>query len=335
MSADARRPRRVLLTGAAGFIGMHVGERLLAAGCKVTGVDNLDPYYDVALKEARLARLTRHERFRFLKLDLVDAAACAALFREGGFTEVVHLAAQPGVRHSLVNPEAYFANNLTAFGHVVEGCRHAGVGHLVFASSSSVYGASHTLPFSEDQQVDHPVSLYAATKKANELIAHSYAHLFRVPMTGLRFFTVYGPWGRPDMAPMLFTRAILAGQSIRVFNEGRMRRDFTYIADIAEGVLRVLDRPPAGDADGAPYAIYNIGNHEAVPLTTFIELLERSLGRTAIREYVAMQPGDVEATYASIDRLGALTGFAPRTPLTEGLQHFVAWYRDYYGSAAG
>ncbi len=334
MSAAAGPARHILLTGAAGFIGMHVGERLLAAGCMVTGVDNLDPYYDVALKEARLARLVRHERFRFLRLDLVDAAACAELFREGRFTEVVHLAAQPGVRHSLVNPEAYFANNLTAFGHVVEGCRHARVGHLVFASSSSVYGASHTLPYSEDQQVDHPVSLYAATKKANELIAHSYAHLFRVPMTGLRFFTVYGPWGRPDMAPTLFTRAILAGQSIRVFNEGRMRRDFTYIDDIAEGVLRVLDHPSAGDADGAPYAIYNIGNHEAVPLTTFIETLERTLGRTALKEYVAMQAGEVEATYASIDRLGALTGFVPRTPLVEGLRQFVAWYREYYGAPA-
>ena len=335
MSATARPERRVLLTGAAGFIGMHVGLRLLAAGCTVTGIDNLDPYYDVALKEARLAHLLRHQAFRFLKLDLVDAAACAELFRNGGFSDVVHLAAQPGVRYSLVNPEAYFANNLTAFGHVVEGCRHARIGHLVFASSSSVYGSSHTLPFSEDQQVDHPVSLYAATKKANELIAHSYAHLYRVPTTGLRFFTVYGPWGRPDMAPMLFTRAILAGQTIRVFNEGRMRRDFTYVDDIAEGVVRVLDHPPAGDADGAPYAIYNIGNHEAVPLTTFIETLERALGCTAVKEYVAMQAGDVEATYASIDRLGALTGFVPRTPLVEGLQRFVAWYREYYGKPTG
>jgi UDP-glucuronate 4-epimerase len=335
MSTDPRPSRRVLLTGAAGFIGMHVGERLLAAGCAVTGVDNLDPYYDVALKEARLARLSRHGAFRFERLDLVDAAATARLFREGGFTEVVHLAAQPGVRHSLVNPEAYFASNLTAFGHVVEGCRHARVGHLVFASSSSVYGASHALPFSEDQQVDHPVSLYAATKKANELIAHSYAHLYGLPTTGLRFFTVYGPWGRPDMAPMLFARAILAGQPIRVFNEGRMRRDFTYVDDIAEGVLRVLDRPPVADADGAPCAVYNIGNHEAVELTTFIALLERSLGRTAIREYLPMQPGDVEATYASIDRLAALTGFAPRTPLAEGLPRFVAWYLDYYGRSAG
>ena len=334
MSMDPSPSRRVLLTGAAGFIGMHVAERLLGAGCAVTGVDNLDPYYDVALKEARLARLSRHGGFRFERLDLVDPAATARVFRDGRFTEVVHLAAQPGVRHSLVNPEAYFANNLTAFGHVVEGCRHARVGHLVFASSSSVYGASHVLPFSEDQQVDHPVSLYAATKKANELIAHSYAHLYALPTTGLRFFTVYGPWGRPDMAPMLFTRAILAGQPIRVFNEGRMRRDFTYIDDIAEGVVRVLARPPAADADGAPYAIYNIGNHEAVELTAFIALLERSLGRTAVKEYVPMQPGEVEATYASIDRLAALTGFAPRTPLAEGLPRFVAWYLDYYGKSA-
>jgi UDP-glucuronate 4-epimerase len=222
-----------------------------------------------------------------------------------------------------------------AFGHVVEGCRHARIRHLVFASSSSVYGAAHALPFSEDQQVDHPVSLYAATKKANELIAHSYSHLYGLPTTGLRFFTVYGPWGRPDMAPMLFTRAILAGETIRIFNEGRMRRDFTYIDDIAEGVVRVLDRPPSADADGAPYAIYNIGNHEAVALPVFIELLERSLGRAAIKEYVPMQPGEVEATYASIDRLRAHTGFAPRTPLAEGLPRFVAWYLDHYGVRAG
>ncbi len=335
MSTGDRPARRVLLTGAAGFIGMHVGERLLAAGCEVIGVDNLDPYYDVALKEARLARLLRHGSFRFERLDLVDAAATARLFRDGAFADVVHLAAQPGVRHSLVNPEAYFGSNLTAFGHVVEGCRHARVGHLVFASSSSVYGASHMLPFSEEQQVDHPVSLYAATKKANELIAHSYSHLYGLRTTGLRFFTVYGPWGRPDMAPMLFTSAILAGRPIRVFNEGRMRRDFTYIDDIAEGVVRVLDRPPTADADGAPYAIYNIGNHEAVELTAFIAMLERLLGRTAIKEYVPMQPGDVETTYASIDRLAALTGFAPRTPLAEGLPRFVAWYLDHYGSRAG
>jgi len=330
----ALRQARVLVTGCAGFIGMHVAERVLALGAAVVGVDSFDPYYDVALKEARLARLVGRPGFRFERLDLAAAPATALLFRNGGFTHVVHLAAQPGVRYSLVNPGAYFANNLTAFGHVVEGCRHAKIAHLVYASSSSVYGANHTLPFSEDQSVDHPVSLYAATKKANELVAHSYSHLYRLPTTGLRFFTVYGPWGRPDMAPMLFTKAILAGQPIRVFNDGRMRRDFTYVDDIVEGVVRVLERPPVGEADAAPYAVYNIGNHEAVELETFIATLERLLGRTAIKEYAPMQPGDVPATYAAIDRLAALTGFAPHTPLAEGLARFVAWYREYHGVAA-
>ncbi len=323
--------RHVLVTGAAGFIGMHVAARLLADGVAVTGVDSLDPYYDVALKEARLARLSGNPRFRFARVDLSDAAATSALFRDGAFTDVIHLAAQPGVRYSLSHPEAYLTHNLVAFGHVVEGCRHAGIAHLVFASSSSVYGASRTLPFSEDQNVDHPISLYAATKKANELIAHAYSHLYRLPTTGLRFFTVYGPWGRPDMAPMLFAKAILAGTPIRVFNGGELRRDFTYIDDIVEGVVRVLDRPPAADADGAPYAIYNIGNHESVALETFIATLEGLLGRPAIREYAPMQPGDVPETFAAIDRLAALTGFAPSTPLATGLARFVAWYREYYG----
>ncbi len=322
----------VVVTGAAGFIGMHVAERLLARGSAVTGVDNLDPYYDVALKEARIARLERHAGFRFARVDLADAAAAAALFAGGGFTHAVHLAAQPGVRYSLVNPHAYFTNNLVAFGHVVEGCRHAAVRHLVYASSSSVYGANHVLPFSEDQSVDHPVSLYAATKKANELIAHSYSHLFGLPTTGLRFFTVYGPWGRPDMAPMLFTKAILEGRPIRLFNEGRMQRDFTYVDDVAEGVVRVLGVLPAPDADGAPAAIYNIGNHEAVELETFVATLEQALGRRALREYAPLQPGDVPATFAAIDRLAAVTGFAPATPLAAGLARFVAWYRDYYGA---
>ena len=311
---------------------MHAALSFLALGRKVTGVDNFDPYYDVALKEARLSRLTRQPGFQFARLDLTDAAAAAALFRDGAFGQVVHLAAQPGVRYSLVNPGAYFANNLTAFGHVVEGCRHTRVAHLVYASSSSVYGANHALPFSEDQSVDHPVSLYAATKKANELIAHSYSHLYRLPTTGLRFFTVYGPWGRPDMAPMLFTKAILAGEPIRVFNGGKMRRDFTYVDDIVEGIVRVAEKPPAGDGDAAPYAIYNIGNHEAVELETFIATLERLLGRPAIKVYAPMQPGDVPATYASIDRLAAVTGFAPHTPLAEGLARFVAWYRDHYAA---
>jgi len=323
----------VLVTGAAGFIGMHTAERLLAAGAVVTGIDNFDPYYDVALKRARVARLSGRPGFRFEQVDLADADATAGLFRLGGFAAVVHLAAQPGVRYSLVNPEAYLRNNLTAFGHVLEGCRHARVAHLVFASSSSVYGAGHVLPFSEDQNVDHPVSLYAATKKANELMAHSYSHLYGMPTTGLRFFTVYGPWGRPDMSVMLFTRAILAGEPIKVFNHGRLQRDFTYVDDIVEGVVRVLARPPAA-ADGARYAIYNIGNHEPVDLMTFIATLERQLGRTAIKEYLPMQPGDVPATYAAIDRLAAATGFRPHTPLDEGLARFVAWYRGHYAPPA-
>ena len=336
MSASTAPARHVVVTGAAGFIGMHVAERLLAAGAAVTGVDNLDPYYDVALKEARLARLVGRPGFRFVRADLADAGATAALFRDGGFTHAIHLAAQPGVRHSLTNPEAYLVNNLVAFGHVVEGARHARVAHLVYASSSSVYGANHVLPFSEDQSVDHPVSLYAATKKANELIAHSYSHLYRLPTTGLRFFTVYGPWGRPDMAPMLFAKAILAGTPIRVFNDGKMRRDFTYVDDIVEGVVRVLDRPPVGAVadEGAPYAIYNIGNHESVELETFIAMLAALLGKPAIKEYAPLQPGDVPATCAAIDRLSAVTGFAPSTPLAEGLARFVAWYRDYFKVAS-
>ncbi len=330
MTPVALSGRRVLVTGAAGFIGMHTARALLDAGAEVVGVDNYDPYYDVALKRARVGELTGRPRFVFEAVDLADKDACAGLFARVRFASVVHLAAQPGVRHSLVNPEAYLRNNLVAFGHVLEGCRHASVVHLVYASSSSVYGASHTLPFSEDQPVDRPVSLYAATKKANELMAHSYSHLFGLPTTGLRFFTVYGPWGRPDQAPMLFTRAILGGQPIQVFNSGRMQRDFTYVDDIVEGVVRVLDKPPPRDGDRAPYAIYNIGNHQAVELDEFIATLERLLGTRAIRNDQPMQPGDVPATFASIERLQALTGFAPRTPLAEGLARFVAWYRDYY-----
>ena len=322
---------RVLVTGAAGFIGMHTFAALLARGDTVVGVDNLDPYYDVALKEARLAALAGRHGFAFEKLDLADADVTARLFRDGRFARVVHLAAQPGVRFSLINPAAYLRANIDAFGHVLEGCRHAKVEHLVYASSSSVYGANHVLPFSEDQPTDHPVSLYAATKKSNELMAHAYASLYGFPATGLRFFTVYGPWGRPDQAPMLFARAILAGEPIRVFNHGRMRRDFTYVDDIVEGVARVLDLPPERTPQaGAPHAIYNIGNHEAVELDMFIATLERLLGKVAIRDPQPMQPGDVPATYASIDRLRALTGFAPRTSLAEGLERFVRWYREYY-----
>ncbi|MEO8485990.1 MAG: NAD-dependent epimerase/dehydratase family protein [Betaproteobacteria bacterium] len=325
-------PRRVLVTGAAGFIGMHAVAALLDRGDTVVGADNLDPYYDVVLKEARLAKLADREGFAFERCDLADEQAAARLFRDGGFDGVVHLAAQPGVRYSLVNPAAYLRANVVAFGNVLEGCRHASIPHLVYASSSSVYGANHALPYSEDQPTDHPVSLYAATKKSDELMAHSYAHLYGLPATGLRFFTVYGPWGRPDMAPWLFTRAILAGEPIRLFNHGRMRRDFTYVDDIVEGVVRVLDRPPRATATAAPHAIYNIGNHEAVELDAFVATLERLLDRKAIRDPQPMQPGDVPATYASIERLHALTGFAPTTPLAEGLARFVRWYRDYTGT---
>jgi UDP-glucuronate 4-epimerase len=325
------RDSRVLVTGAAGFIGMHTARALLDEGAHVVGVDSLDPYYDVDLKQARIAELARAPRFEFHRIDLAEPDVCDALLRGRAFDAVVHLAAQPGVRYSLVNPAAYVRNNLVAFGHVLEACRHAGIAHLVYASSSSVYGANHELPFSEDQSVDHPVSLYAATKKANELMAHSYSHLFRLPTTGLRFFTVYGPWGRPDQAPMLFTKAIVEGRPIDVFNAGQMQRDFTYVDDIVEGVVRVLERPPIADRDGAPYVVYNIGNNTAVDLATFIATLEALLGRAAVRNDRPMQAGDVRSTYASIDRLRQATGFAPRTTLADGLARFVAWYRAYYG----
>jgi UDP-glucuronate 4-epimerase len=317
----------VLVTGAAGFIGMHAAKALLAQGARVTGVDSFEPYYDVALKEARIASLRGMPGFAFERVDLAQADATAKLFADGAFSHVVHLAAQPGVRYSLTHPDAYLRNNVVAFGHVLEGCRHSRIAHLVYASSSSVYGASHDLPFTEDQRVDRPVSLYAATKCANEAMAHSYAQLFGLPVTGLRFFTVYGPWGRPDQAPILFTKAILAGQPIDVFNEGRMERDFTYVDDIIEGVVRTLALPATSMP---PAAIYNIGNSEAVPLTQFIATLSRVLGREAILRPLPMQPGDMRTTYASIDRLRALTGFAPRTPLAEGLARFAAWYRGYY-----
>ena len=329
MSQPSFSGQRVLVTGAAGFIGVHVAKALLDAGARVTGVDNFEPYYDVRLKEARIATLAGRAEFVFARVDLADEGATAQLFGDGNFGGVVHLAAQPGVRYSLTNPNAYLRNNIVAFGHVLEGCRHARIGHLVYASSSSVYGGNKTLPFSEDQPVDHPVSLYAATKKANELMAYTYSHLYRFPSTGLRFFTVYGPWGRPDQAPMLFTKAILAGDPIAVFNNGDMRRDFTYVDDIVDGVVRVLAKPPSGDG-GAPYAIYNIGHHEPVALETFIATLERLLGRPALRDYQPLQPGDVVATYASIERLQAATGFAPRTNIDQGLTRFVQWYREFY-----
>jgi len=338
---------KVLVTGCAGFIGMHAAERLLARGDEVVGVDNLNDYYDVALKQARLARLEAAARFRFERLDIADAPAMARLFAQERFDGVVHLAAQAGVRHSLRNPLSYAQSNLVGFVNVLEGCRHGGVGHLVYASSSSVYGGNRRMPFSEHDAVDHPVSLYAATKKSNELMAHAYSHLFGLPATGLRFFTVYGPWGRPDMALFLFTRAILEGRPIDVFNHGRMQRDFTYIDDIVDGVLRVLDRPAAPDPgfdplrpDAAtasvPFRIYNIGNHQPVGLLDYIEALERALGRKAEKNFLPMQAGDVEATYADIGDLAAAVGFAPRMPLAEGVAAFVDWYQSYYkeGKAA-
>ena len=333
---------KVLVTGAAGFIGMATALRLLERGDEVVGVDNLNDYYDVNLKLARLRQLQPHAGFRFLKLDIADRASMEALFKAERFDRVAHLAAQAGVRYSLLNPNAYVDSNLVGFVNVLEGCRHTQVQHLVYASSSSVYGGNEKMPFSESDGVDHPVSLYAATKKANELMAHTYSHLYGLPTTGLRFFTVYGPWGRPDMAPILFTRAILENRPIDVFNHGQMRRDFTYVDDIVDGVLRVLDRtatldegfdPHAPDPgrSRAPYRIFNIGNNEPVPLMEFIECIEQALGRQADKRLLPMQNGDVPATYADVDALKAWVGFAPRTGIREGVARFVAWYRGHYG----
>ncbi|MDD3293403.1 MAG: NAD-dependent epimerase [Geobacteraceae bacterium] len=332
---------KILVTGAAGFIGFHLTKTLLDRGDTVVGFDSLNNYYDVSLKEARLGRLTGRDGFTFVKGDLADREAMAELFSREGFDKVVHLAAQAGVRYSLVNPHAYIDSNISGFMNILEGCRHNGVSHLVYASSSSVYGANTTMPFSIHHNVDHPVSLYAATKKANELMAHTYASLYGLPCTGLRFFTVYGPWGRPDMALFLFTRAILEGEPIDVFNEGKMRRDFTYIDDIVEGVKRVTDLTPApnrewrGDAPDpgtsyAPYRIYNIGNNSPVELLRFIEALEEKLGRKAIRNLLPIQPGDVPATCADVDDLTRDTGFRPKTTIEEGIGRFVDWYRGYY-----
>jgi UDP-glucuronate 4-epimerase len=317
---------KILITGCAGFIGMHVAERLLGRGEEVVGVDNLNDYYDVALKEARLARLAPYPGFRFLKLDIADRVAMAALFARERPGAVINLAAQAGVRYSLKNPLAYADSNLLGFVNVLEGCRHNDVGHLVYASSSSVYGGNTKVPFAETDNVDHPVSLYAATKKANELMAYSYSHLYGMPATGLRFFTVYGPWGRPDMAYFGFTKAILEGRPIDVFNHGRMQRDFTYIDDIAEGVVRVLDSPAVGEP---PHALYNIGNHQPVELMEFIDILENALGRKASKTFLPMQDGDVPITYADTASLRQVTGFAPSTPLKDGIERFVAWYRAY------
>lgn len=332
---------RVLVTGVAGFIGFHVARRLLDRGDTVVGIDNLTPYYDVRLKEARLTHLIGRERFTFLRLDLADRSGMDTAFRNVQPQRVVHLAAQAGVRYSLTNPHAYVESNLVGFLHILEGCRATQVEHLVYASSSSVYGANTKMPFSVHDNVDHPVSLYAASKKANELMAHTYSHLYQLPTTGLRFFTVYGPWGRPDMALFLFTRAILAGEPIDVFNYGKMRRDFTYIDDIVEGVVRVLDtvpRPnpswsglvPDPGTSRAPYRIYNIGNNQPIELLHFIEVLESCLGRKAEKRLLPLQAGDVPETYADVDDLIRDVGFRPSTSIHAGIARFVAWYRDYY-----
>ena len=325
---------RLLVTGAAGFIGFHVSKRLLERGDVVVGVDNLNAYYDVRLKDARLEQLRAYPNFEFVKLDLSDRAGTEALFAASSFERVIHLAAQAGVRYSLENPHAYVDSNLVGFVNVLEGCRRAQVEHLVYASSSSVYGNAHKVPFSETDNVDHPISLYAATKKANELMAHTYSHLYGLPTTGLRFFTVYGPWGRPDMAYFLFTKAILEGTPIKVFNHGKLKRDFTYIDDVVEGVVRVADRPPAGTgeqaAGGVPHVVYNIGNHQPVELLRFIGCLEAALGMEATKEMVPMQPGDVHETYADVRGLAEAVGFRPDTPLEEGLNRFVAWYAGFY-----
>jgi UDP-glucuronate 4-epimerase len=336
---------KVLVTGAAGFIGSALAHRLLDRGDEVVGIDNLNDYYDVRLKVARLDRLRERPKFTFRTLDIAERGPMQELFSSGKFDAVAHLAAQAGVRYSIENPSAYVDANLVGFLHVLEGCRHSKVGHLVFASSSSVYGANTRLPFSEHDNVDHPVSLYAASKKANELMAHSYAHLYGLPCTGLRFFTVYGPWGRPDMALFLFTEGILAGRPIRVFNRGEMVRDFTYIDDIVEGIVRVVDHPAApapgwtGDRPDpatsyAPWRIFNIGNSQPVNLMRYIEVIEQCLGRKAVLELLPMQPGDVRATTADVSDLEQAVGFRPRTSVEEGVANFVAWYKDYYGASA-
>ncbi|HEY8973194.1 MAG TPA: NAD-dependent epimerase [Burkholderiaceae bacterium] len=332
---------KVLVTGAAGFIGMHVVQRLAARGDRVVGIDNVNAYYDPALKEARLAELSGLPGFRFERLDIADGPALDALFAREKFDRVVHLAAQAGVRYSIENPLAYGESNLAGFLNVLEACRRHPVSHLVYASSSSVYGGNAKMPFSEADSVDHPVSLYAATKKANELMAHTYSHLYGIATTGLRFFTVYGPWGRPDMAYFSFTRDILAGTPIAVFNEGRMMRDFTYIDDIVDGVVAVLDKPatpdPAFDAlaphpgrSRAPYRVFNIGNQDPVQLGAFIETIEKALGVQAVKVFKPMQPGDVVATYADVSALRDWTGVSPKTPLADGIGRFVDWYRGHF-----
>lgn len=332
---------KALITGTAGFIGSSVAHYLLNRGDEVIGLDNLNDYYDINLKKARLARLTSRARFTDVRLDLEDRVGMAQLFAEYKPERVVHLAAQAGVRYSLINPQAYIDSNIVGTTNILEGCRHNGVEHLVYASSSSVYGANTKMPFSVHDNVDHPVSLYAASKKANELMAHTYSHLFKLPTTGLRFFTVYGPWGRPDMALFLFTKAILEGKPIDVFNYGKCRRDFTYIDDIVEGVVRTLDKTPEPNPDWsgnhpdcgtsyAPYRLYNIGNNQPVELLRFIEIIEECLGQKAEKNLLPLQPGDVPATYANVDDLMRDVGFKPATAIETGISNFVKWYRDYY-----
>jgi UDP-glucuronate 4-epimerase len=334
--------KTVLVTGAAGFIGYHLCKRLLDEDINVVGIDNLNPYYDVKLKEDRLARLLPHPNFSLVRQDLVDRQRLMSIFEDAGFDVVVNLAAQAGVRYSLTNPQAYVDANIVGFVNILECCRHFHVSHLVFASSSSVYGANTRMPFSVHDNVDHPVSLYAATKKANELMAHTYSHLFALPCTGLRFFTVYGPWGRPDMALFLFTKAIFQNEPIKVFNHGRMQRDFTYIDDIVEGVFRVMGHLPtpnpnwSGDTPDpgssyAPYKIFNIGNNQPVQLSHFIETIETVIGKTAQKELLPLQPGDVPATYANVDDLMMAVGFKPATSIETGIRRFIDWYKEYYG----
>jgi UDP-glucuronate 4-epimerase len=327
----------ILVTGSAGFIGYHLSEKLLARGDTVTGLDNLNDYYEVSLKEARLDQLKTQPAFTFIRADLQDRQALEALFTENNFDAVINLAAQAGVRYSLENPHAYIDSNVVGFTNILECCRHHKIGHLVYASSSSVYGMNASMPFSVHDNVDHPISLYAATKKANELMAHTYSHLYNLPTTGLRFFTVYGPWGRPDMALFLFTKAILAGEPIKVFNNGKMQRDFTYIDDIVEGIIRVTDKPATPNSDwdaaspdpgtsSAPYRLYNIGNNNPVSLMDFIGAIEKALGKTAEKEFLPMQPGDVAATYADIDALIDSIDYHPQTPVQDGINNFIAWY---------
>ena len=321
----------ILITGAAGFIGLHVARRLLVEGRQVVGLDNLSDYYDPALKQSRLDLLKREAGFRFVQADLADRDAVASLFAENRFNTVIHLAAQAGVRFSIEQPHAYADANLQGFVNVLEGCRHHQCRHLIYASSSSVYGANTKLPFSTDDRTDHPVSFYAATKKANEVMAYSYSHLYRLPVTGLRFFTIYGPWGRPDMAIFLFTKSIVEGRPIKLFNHGRMRRDFTYVDDVVQVVSRLADQAPAANGPGVPARIYNVGNHRPEELTDVVSLIEKELGRAAIKEMLPMQPGDVSETFADVGDLKRDVGFEPRTSIEDGVRNFIAWYCSYYG----